>query len=210
MDPQKIRSPPDKRLSNNELVPSWSWASLCGELETWIYSLKPEFNTTDTKLSCISLRVLSDTVGFNSDLQLDSLETSAVRCLAIRGPLRKVSTDMLASTGFWTAYKSKAVSSFSSWQDKNSLSPELVENIARDQAWRLNDSTHLLPLKITWNHKGIVGLLLQLVSGAGDQATFRRLGCFHISFRTADERNIHECFGLLERDGVYQLGYMFE
>ncbi|KAH9233976.1 hypothetical protein K456DRAFT_1724822 [Colletotrichum gloeosporioides 23] len=193
-----------------QLVPSWSWASLCGELETWIYSLKPEFNTTDTQLSCISLRVLSDTVGFKSDLQLDSLETSAVRGLAIRGPLRKVSTDMLASTGFWRTYKSKAISSFSSWQDKKSLSPELVENIAHDQAWRLNDSTHLLPLKRTWNHKGIVGLLLQLVPGTGDQDRFRRSGCFHISFRTADERNIHECLGLLERDGVYQPGYMFE
>ncbi|KAF6824117.1 het domain containing protein [Colletotrichum plurivorum] len=78
-------------ISPTQFAPSWSWASMCGDITSlvwdWDYSnVQP--------IKGVRVQVLSEHPGFESDLKSPSAERSSVRGLAVRAPLRALPIDL--------------------------------------------------------------------------------------------------------------------
>lgn len=183
-----------------QVAPSWSWASSIAS---------NSLTTTDGKestiepLTGVNIRILSDIPGFESDLQLTSLEKSGVRGLAIRGPLRSLIVD------FDKRRPEYAADPFVNYDNKRPA--RFTGVLTKDQMWRWDDPTHMLLLAkaedcTSWC--ACFGLLVQPVPEADEPNTFRRSGSINLTFRTEDE--LEEYLGLRKKDGEYEASVAFE
>lgn len=192
----------DISIPSTQLVPSWSWASVCGN----IGGLHFQPSSSAQVLSCVEIEALFEVDGISSDLEQTSLERSSVRALSVRGPLRKLPHDLSVdfsefSEGNKTVYWIDVV------EDKNHIIPwvEAGGKVPDEYAWRLNGSTHLLLL--TKEENLVCGLLLQHVPKAEESNTFRRSG--QVEFNFNDLEGLEEYVGILQKDGKYQPSLRF-
>lgn len=179
-------------IKPEQLAPSWSWASMNAD------STPPFKELSQLEpLKGVRFRVLSDTPGFESDLQSPSFEQSGVRGLAIRGVLRELPDD------FDTHKKWIGTTYFT--YDNKELAKFLGHNILQEQAWRLSDPTHMLVLARRYDTMAgcvcIHGLLVQ-PADPNESNTFRRSGTFELAFHI--DQDCYEYLGLREKDGEYE------
>ncbi|KAL3293098.1 HET-domain-containing protein [Colletotrichum asianum] len=185
-------------IPSTHLAPSWSWACVCGRISGWGF----ETNSLAHQLGCVSIQVLSDIDGFTSDLEATSLEKSNVRALAIQGPLRKLPHDLSVEIGEGI----NGVRYVDVIEDRYRMNLGLQDgSIPDEQAWRLEGSTHLLPL--AKDEESVYGLLIQHVPEAPDPNTFRRSGKVHFYFDTIEVAE--EYLGISQKDGEYQPSWRF-
>lgn len=180
-------------------APSWSWASMCGEVGGY------GFNGNPRPIFGVEATVISDTLGFESDLKSLSVERSHVRGLAIRGPLRKLPPDLARDI---PEYDEK-ITSVRVFHDKEYL--DHVE-VPESRAWALGESTHVLLL--AKNDFYVFGLLLQEARASTEANTFRRSGYVEFFVGCPSMReyadDVDEYLGLLKRDGNYEPSLRFE
>lgn len=189
----------DLSMPSTQLVPSWSWASVCGIIGG--FHFHP--SSSAQVLSCVEIEALFEVDGISSDLEQTSLERSSVRALSVRGPLRKLPHDLSVDFGEGkeTVYRIDVV------EDKNHIISwvEAGGKVPDEYAWRLNGSTHLLLL--AKGRSVVSGLLLQHVPEAEESNTFRRSG--HVAFHFSDPERLEEYLGILQKDGEYQPSLRF-
>lgn len=192
------RLPLRASIQEEQLAPSWSWASLTAGI---VASASFDVNITQvTPLDGVRIiRVLSDIPGFKSDLQSTSFEKSGVRGLVIRGALRRLpgnsETQPQWMEHVWMKYDNKEPCKF---RGKN--------NIPEDQKWRLNEPTHML-LLAKGSPKGdpddvnVYGILVQ-VAEVNEANTFHRSGMIHLM--SSRGKKWDECLGLRGEDEEYE------
>lgn len=189
------RLPLRASIQNEQLAPSWSWASSTAGIDRI-----PDETVDLSQLTLLDgvriIRILSDIPGFKSDLESASFEKSGVRGLVIKGVLRRLPTDS-DPTPSWIK------SAHMSYDNKEPCKFRGKDNIPEDQKWRLQDPTHMLLLAKVRN-KGepvrisVYGILLQV---AEDAEAFRRSGQISLVFK---RQTWEECFGPSEKDVDHQ------
>lgn len=191
----------DISIPSTQLVPSWSWASVCGDIDG--FHFQP--SSSAQALSCVEIEALFEVEGISSDLEQTSLERSSIRALSVRGPLRKLPHDRSVRNG----EGNKTVYWIFVEEDKNHIIPwvEAGGKVADEYAWRLNGSTHLLLL--AKDGRMVSGLLLQHVPEAEESNTFRRSGQVEFYFKDLEVEELEEYLGILQKDGKYQPSLRF-
>lgn len=180
-----------KRIpSAHTIAPSWSWASL---------SLAHLTPPRATPINEVRFQVLWEVPDFESDLQATTFDKSSVRGLAMTGPLRRLSVNILdlpywrESARLWIKYDVEDAPLFSG------------QNTA-GQEWRWKDPTHVVLL--SRDTESTFGLLLQQVPGAEPEDTFRRLGMVEFCLFPHDECDKY--IGLVKENGIYKPSVVFE
>lgn len=170
-----------------QIGPSWSWMSFCAGTVLTCYDgsrLEP--------LNGVHIKVLSEIPGFKSDLQLPSFEKSGVRGLAIKGALRKILDD--------SEKQSEWFQSVAMCYDNRKPVKFRRDIIPQEQAWRLNDPTHMLFLarERVGDSVHAYGLLVQSAE-MNEANAFRRSGTVELWFDSGEKCD--EYLGLQEGDG---------
>ncbi|KAF6802839.1 heterokaryon incompatibility protein [Colletotrichum sojae] len=183
-----------------QLAPSWSWASMCGEIQSELnYFPESEVQFVEG----VQIEALSEIPGFESDLKSPSVERSFVRGLAVKGPLRSLPPDLQSDPqGKTEDYMWLYVMMN---HDREALKDVAIPE---DRAWSLEEATHFLPLTIQLDHDVVTGLLLQEVKETTEGNEFRRCGV--ISFDFGEEDDVDGYLGLRKRNGNYEPSLRFE
>ncbi|CAI0643638.1 unnamed protein product [Colletotrichum noveboracense] len=171
----------DISIPSTQLVPSWSWASVCGTIGG--NHFRPR--SSAQVLSCVEIEALFEVDGISSDLEQTSLERSSVRALSVRGPLRKLPHDLSVMFG----ERTKTVNRIDVEEDKDHIIPWV------EAGGKVADE-HI-----------VSGLLLQHVPEARESNTFRRSGLVEFYFK--DLERLEEYLGILQKDGKYQPSLRF-
>lgn len=190
-----------------QLAPSWSWMSIYAGLMFPTQEVLPGQDKSRLEpLNGVDFKVLSDIPRFKSDLHSPSIEKSGVRGLAIKGALRKLSDDF---------------DKHSEWLDQVEMNYDNEhpvkfhrDTIPQEQAWRLDNPTHMLLLAIerpaSLSYKIVHGLLVQFAEGSEANA-FRRSGSIQLYFLLGEQdEKSDDYLGLREQDGDYELSLFFE
>lgn len=194
------RLPLRESIQDEQLAPSWSWASSTAGIDP---TMRSEIDVSQLELldGVRIIRVLSDIPGFKSDLRSSSFEKSGVRGLVIRGALRRLPQDGETEPKWMQR-------DYLTYDNKDPCEVRGEDNIPEDQKWRLKDPTHALFLakvndKYLPTHINFYGILVQTAEG-NEANTFHRSG--QINIRLSEEE-WDECLGLREKDDGYESSF---